>query len=172
MDLLLLIIGFLLMLVGIAGAILPVIPGTPLSWLGLLLFHLMSVVTFNWWFVGITFIIGIGIYILDYIIPAMGTKKLGGTKAGAWGAIIGLFIGMFFIPIPFGFLMGSFLGALLGELLISKSETKVAFKAAFGSFIGFLASTVLKLMVAFVFLGLFIYKVYEHKDVIAPLFSN
>jgi uncharacterized protein YqgC (DUF456 family) len=172
MDIALIILGFALMFVGIAGAILPVIPGTPISWLGLVLLYLTSVIATEWWFLGITFVIAIGIYILDYVIPAMGTKRFGGTKAGAWGAIIGLFVGLFLIPIPFGFLIGSFLGALFGELIVSKTETRSAFKAAFGSFIGFLASTVLKVMATFAFLGLFCYKVYMNWEVIQPLFQG
>ncbi|EDM45148.1 hypothetical protein SCB49_03469 [unidentified eubacterium SCB49] len=170
MDITLLIIGFILMFIGIAGAILPVIPGTPISWIGLLLLHLTTIVEINWWFLGITFVIAIGIYILDYVIPAMGTKRFGGTKAGAWGAIIGLFIGIF-IPIPFGILIGSFLGALFGEMIISNTTFEPALKAAFGSFIGFLASTVLKVMATFAFLALYCYKAYENWDAISPLFQ-
>lgn len=168
MDITLIIIGFVLMFLGIAGAILPVIPGTPVSWIGLLLLHLTSIVAIDYWFLGITFIFAIGIYILDYIIPAIGTKRFGGTKAGAWGAIIGLFIGLF-IPIPFGILIGSFLGALFGEMVVSNTPFEPALKAAFGSFIGFFASTVLKVFATLVFLGLFCYKAYIHWDVIAPL---
>lgn len=171
MDITLIVIGFILMFLGIAGAVLPVIPGTPVSWVGLLLLHLTTIIATDWWFLSITFVIAIGIYILDYIIPAMGTKRFGGTKAGAWGAIIGLFAGLFFIPLPFGFLIGSFLGALFGELIISNTETGAAFKAAFGSFIGFLASTVLKVFATFAFLALFCYKVYVNWQVIGPLFQ-
>ncbi len=170
MDATLIIIGFILMFIGIAGAIMPVIPGTPISWLGLLLLYLTSIIAMDWWFISITFVIAIGIYILDYVIPAMGTKRFGGTKAGAWGAIIGLFVGMFFIPIPFGFLIGSFLGALFGEMIVSNTEFELALKAAFGSFIGFLASTVLKVFATLVFLGLFVYKAYVNWNVIEPLF--
>ncbi len=168
MDTTLIIIGFVLMFIGIAGAILPVIPGTPISWVGLLLLHLSSIIAIDYWLLGITFVIAIGIYILDYIIPAMGTKRFGGTKAGAWGAIIGLFIGLF-IPIPLGILIGSFLGALFGEMIVSNTPFEPALKAAFGSFIGFLASTVLKVFATLAFLALFCYKAYVHWDVIASL---
>ena len=170
MDITLIIIGFLVMFLGIAGAVLPVIPGTPISWIGLLLLYLTSVVPFDWWFLSITFVIAIGIYILDYIIPAIGTKRFGGTKAGAWGAIIGLFVG-FLIPIPFGILIGSFLGAFFGEMIISNTAFEPALKAAFGSFIGFLASTVLKVFATVTFLGLFCYKVSINWDAISPLFQ-
>lgn len=168
MDTTLIIIGFILMFVGVGGAILPVIPGTPISWVGLLLLHLTTIIEIDYWFLGITFVIALGIYILDYIIPGIGTKKFGGTKAGAWGAIIGLFVG-FLIPIPFGILIGSFLGALFAEMIVSNTDFEPALKAAFGSFIGFLASTVLKVFATLVFLGLFCYKAYLNWDVIAPI---
>ncbi|MDT0556356.1 DUF456 domain-containing protein [Patiriisocius hiemis] len=158
MDILFISLGFIFMLVGIVGSILPVIPGTPVSWVGLLLLYLAPSIPFSWPFIIITGVVAIFIYVMDYLIPAMGTKKFGGSKAGAWGTTLGLFIGIIFFP-PFGILIGPFLGALLGELLFNKTEGPQALKAAFGSFMGFLASTFIKLLTTLVFLGLFIWKV-------------
>ena len=138
MDIILLIVGFILMLVGIVGSILPVIPGTPISWLGLIVLYLAPSIEFDWTFIIITGVVAIGIYILDYIIPALGTKKFGGSKAGAWGTFIGLIVGIL-APIPFGILIGPFVGALVGELAFNQTQGPQAIKAAFGSFIGFLA---------------------------------
>ena len=163
MDIFLVILGFFLMLVGIAGSVLPVIPGTPISWLGLIILFLAPSLEFDWVFISITGVVAIAIYILDYIIPAIGTKKFGGSKAGAWGAIIGLFVGIF-APIPLGILIGPFVGALIGELVVNKTESKLALKAAFGSFIGFLTSTFIKFFATCVYLGLFIWKVLQHRD--------
>ena len=157
MDILLLSVGLILMLVGIAGSLLPVIPGVPVSWLGLLCLYLAPSLPFNWFFISITGVVAITLYILDYIIPAIGAKKFGGSKAGAWGTTIGLVVGLI-APIPFGILIGPFAGALLGELLFNRTEGKAAVKAAFGSFIGFLASTFIKVFATLVYLGLFIYK--------------
>jgi len=162
MDILLISIGFILCLVGIIGSVLPVLPGPPFGWLGLLLLELTETIPNNYWFLGITFVIAIGIFILDYMMPAISTKKFGGSKAGAIGAIIGLIIGVFFSPIPFGFLIGPFVGAFIGELVFNKTESKQALKAAFGSFLGFLASTFMKLLVSFIFLGFFIWDVVSH----------
>lgn len=158
MDILFISLGFILMLVGIVGSILPVIPGTPVSWIGLILLYLAPSIPFNWPFIIITGVVAIFIYVMDYLIPAMGTKKFGGSKAGALGTTIGLFVGIIFFP-PFGILIGPFLGALLGELLFNKTEGPQALKAAFGSFMGFLASTFIKLLTTLVYLGLFIWKV-------------
>ena len=165
MDLLLLVIGLVLMFVGILGSFLPVLPGVPISWLGLLCLYLTPTIPFNWTFIIITGIVAIGLYVLDYIIPAMGTKKFGGSKAGAWGTTIGLIIGIV-APIPLGILIGPFVGALIGELVVNKTERKLAFKAAFGSFLGFLASTFIKFFATLVYLGLFVYKVAAYWDIL------
>ncbi len=164
MDIFFLVLGFLFVLLGIVGSVLPVIPGTPVSWLGLLMIYLCPSIEPDWWFLGITLFIALVIYVLDYIIPAMGTKKLGGSKAGAWGAIVGLIIGIL-APIPFGIIIGPFLGALIGELVITQATGKQAFKAAFGSFLGFLASTFMKFMATLIYLLLFIIKVWEYRAV-------
>jgi len=159
MDIILVIIGLILCVIGVVGSVLPVLPGPPLGWSGLLLLELTDAIPNNYWFLGITFVIAMGIFILDYFMPAISTKKFGGSKAGAIGAIIGLIIGVFFSPIPFGFLIGPFMGAFIGEMVFNKTEGKQALKAAFGSFLGFIASTFMKLLISFTFLGFFIWDV-------------
>ena len=135
MDIVLLVFGFILMLVGILGSFLPVLPGPTISWIGLLLLYLTKVVPNDWLFLGITLVIALTVFALDYIIPAVGTKKFGGTRAGMLGTMIGLLVALFF-PIlgPFGIIIWPFVGALVGELL-NKADKKTATKAAFGSFI-------------------------------------
>jgi uncharacterized protein YqgC (DUF456 family) len=161
LDIALLIFGFILMLVGILGSFLPVLPGPPVSWIGLLLLHLTKAVPENWWFLSVTLIIALVVTIADYIIPAAGTKKFGGTKAGMWGSIIGLLVAIVFPVLgPFGIIIWPFVGALVGELA-NKSEKDKALKAAFGSFIGFLTGTFLKFLIAIIYAGLFIWKAVE-----------
>lgn len=162
MDILLLIIAGVLMLVGIAGSFLPVLPGPLTSWIGLLVLHLTDAIPMNWTFLGITLFIAALIWVLDYIIPAIGTKKFGGSKAGMIGTTIGLIVGLI-APIPMGIIIGPFVGAFIGEMTNNK-DSKVAIKAAFGSFLGFLTSTFLKFVVAVIYLGLFIVKVVEYSD--------
>lgn len=170
MDIALLIFGFLLMLVGILGSFLPVLPGPPVSWLGLLLLHLTKAVPDDWWFLGITAVIAVLIFALDYVIPAMGTKKFGGTRAGMIGTTIGLIIGLL-APIPGGIIIGPFLGAFIGELT-NKADNKTALKAAFGSFLGFLTGAFMKFVVAIIFLGLFIGKAWDYKGELFPYFAQ
>lgn len=158
MDLVLVFIGLLLCIIGIIGSVLPVLPGPPLGWLGLLLLELTEAIPNNYWFLAITFVIAIGIFLLDYMMPAISTKKFGGSKAGAIGAVLGLIIGLISL-IPFGFLIGPFVGAFIGEIVFNKTKGPQALKAAFGSFLGFIASTFMKLLVSFIFLGIFIWEV-------------
>ncbi|SIQ18287.1 DUF456 domain-containing protein [Maribacter ulvicola] len=171
MDIFILILGFILMLVGILGSFLPVLPGPPISWVGLLLLYSTSAITMNWTFLGITLAIALVVFGLDYVIPAIGTKKFGGTKAGVIGTTVGLLVALIF-PIlgPFGIIIWPFVGALVGELL-NKADKKTATKAAFGSFLGFLTGTFLKFMVAIVYLGLFISKAWEHSNALFPFFN-
>jgi uncharacterized protein len=163
MDTTLLIIAFILMIIGIMGSFLPVLPGPPISWVGLLLLYLTKAVPMSYTVLGITLVIAVVVGILDYIIPAKGTKHFGGSKYGIWGTNIGLVVGIL-APIPFGFIIGPFVGAFVGELLHDSKDSQKAFKAATGSFIGFLASTFMKFVVSIVFLGLFLIKVWEYRS--------
>jgi len=158
------------MLIGILGSFLPVLPGPTVSWIGLLLLVLTRAVPNDWWFLGITLLVAVIVLALDYIIPAMGTKKFGGSKAGMFGTVVGLLVAIIF-PIlgVFGIIIWPFVGALIGEL-INKAESKTALKAAFGSFIGFLTGTFLKFMVTIIYLGLFISKTWEYKEALFPFF--
>ena len=143
MDIFLLILGFVLVVLGIIGSFLPVLPGPLTGWFGLLALHYTSVIPTNWTFLGITLAVAIFIWLIDYVIPAVGTKKFGGTKYGVYGSMIGLLIGILTMG-PLGIVIGPFLGALIGELLKDSKDTNKAIKAAVGSFIGFLLSTGIK----------------------------
>ncbi|CAM4250455.1 DUF456 domain-containing protein [Gillisia limnaea] len=164
MDIILVSLAAFLMVLGILGSFLPVLPGVPISWVGLLVLYLSPSVPMNYWFLGITLFIAVLIYALNLIIPAMGTKRYGGSRYGMIGATLGLVVGLF-SPIPFGVIIGPFVGAFIGEL-INKSNRKSALKAAYGSFIGFLASSFMELVVAFSFFLLFLWKVWEFKEVL------
>ncbi len=164
MDIFLIILAAFFMLLGIVGSFLPVLPGPITSWVGLLILHLTDAVQMNWTFLIITLIIALVIWLLDYIIPAIGTKKFGGSKSGMIGTSIGLIVGLVFLG-PFGIIIGPFVGAFIGELL-NKSNSKTALKAAFGSFLGFLTSAFIKFIVAVIYLGLFIVKVWDNSSVL------
>lgn len=166
MDIFLVVIGFLCVVTGILGSFLPVLPGAPISWVGLLMLYLTKVIPNDWWMLGITLIIAIAVVIADYIIPVAGTKRFGGSKYGMIGTTVGLIVSIVF-PILglFGIVIWPFVGAFIGEL-INKADSKTALKAAFGSFLGFLTGTFIKLIVAVAFLVIFVVKVWEYKSVL------
>ena len=163
MDIFLVCLGLICVLVGVLGSFMPVLPGLPISWVGLLLVHLTSVVPMNYSYLVIWLVVAIVVLVLDYVIPAMGTKKYGGSKYGVWGTTIGLLVGMFFPP--FGFIVGPFLGAYIGEMIHQK-DSKIASRAAWGSFMGFLTSTFMKFIFGIVYVGLFIAKIIEYWGVL------
>lgn len=165
MDGFLVFLGLICMLLGIIGSIVPVLPGPALSWVGILLLYCTESLTMNYWLLSITLAIAVVLSVLDYIIPAKGTKRFGGSKYGIWGTNIGLILGII-APIPFGFLLGPFLGALLGELVFDPSNHHRALRAATGSLVGFLASTFIQFLVCVLFLGLYISLVWQYRTLL------
>lgn len=146
MELLFISIGVVLIVLGLVGAFLPVVPGTPFSYLGILVLHFSGVAEFSTFFLVTWAIVIIVIQILDNVLPVYATKKFGGSVYGTTGSTIGMILGMLFFP-PLGFFLGTLLGAFVGEM-IYKQDVKVALKSAWGSFVGFLGSTMIKVTVA------------------------
>jgi len=158
MDIFLLIIGLILCLSGLIGSFTPIIPGPLSSWLGILTIHCTSYIPFNNKLLITTFLIAFTIFLLDFFIPIIGLKKLGGSKNGLIGASIGIFMGLF-MGGPFGLILGAFLGAFSGEF-IEKTNFNTALKPALGTFIGLVVGTALKFTISTAFLGIYFYKVY------------
>ncbi len=160
METVLVILSFVCVLLGVVGSILPVIPGTPLSWVGLLILKFTDFGQYNWWFLVILLVLVIAVQLLDYVLPAYGTKKLGGSKYAVWGTSLGLILGIIFSP--FGLvsvIIMPFLGALIGEYVFHRNNEIGAFKAALGAFLGFLLSTGVSLFLSLFMFGVFIYYV-------------
>ncbi|MGE5419365.1 MAG: DUF456 domain-containing protein [Chloroflexota bacterium] len=146
-DYLLLISGILLMILGIIGCLVPVLPGPPFNFIGIILLHLSRFGQFETSTLITLGAIAVAVTILDYIVPIWGTKKFGGSKYGVRGATVGLIIGLFLGPA--GIILGSFIGAFVGEMIF-KDDIRYAIKAGFGSLLGFLAGIGLKLAASFV----------------------
>jgi uncharacterized protein YqgC (DUF456 family) len=143
MDIFLLVLAFLCLLIGIIGCIVPGLPGTPIAYAGLWIAQATDSVDFSWQMLLVWGIVTIVISVLDYVVPAWGTKHYGGSKWGVWGSTIGVFVGLFFGAI--GVIVGPLVGAILGELIAGK-QLQEAIKAGWGSFIGILFGTILKLI--------------------------
>ena len=146
-DIILIIFGSCFLLAGLAGCVLPVIPGPPLSYVALLFLQASGFADFSTRFLVVAAIITVAVTVLDYLIPMLGAKRWGGSKAGMTGAMIGLIAGLF-VP-PAGIILGPFLGAVTAEL-ISGRDTDAALKSGMGSLIGFLAGMGLKLALCLV----------------------
>lgn len=151
-DIILIILGILCLLVGLAGCILPALPGPPLSYAALLLLHFTDKVQFSTTQLVVWLIVVVVIQVLDYFVPMLGSKYTGGTRWGTRGCMAGTLVGLFFMP--WGIILGPFQGAFIGELL-GGSDKKLALKSGIGSLIGFLLGTVLKCAVCGYFIYLF-----------------
>ncbi len=150
-------LGIAMLVLGIVGAFLPVLPGPPLAFLGVLVFSFIARFDISG---GELCVFGLGAFLVtvfDYWFPVYGAKLMGGSRRGMWGAATGLVIGIFFPPL--GLALGSFIGALVGEFSAG-CPPGVAIKAALGSIIGLLVGIAAKFIyavaaVAFVITKLF-----------------
>lgn len=143
MDIFLIILGALCLLIGFLGSILPALLGVPLAYIALWLLHATDKVQFSWQTLLIWGVVTIAVVVLDYVVPAWGTKHFGGSKWGTWGSIVGIVVGMFLGP--WGIVLGPFVGAFVGELIAGKGSQE-ALRAGWGSFVGLMTGTVLKLI--------------------------
>lgn len=145
MEVILVIFGAALICLGLIGSFVPILPGLPFSYAGLLILQLAQQ-PFTTTFLLIWVVIVAIVTIVDSLMPTLGAKKLGGSPSGILGSVIGLIIGIIFFP-PIGFITGPIVGAFIGELITGQTQKK-AMKVALGSFIGFMVSTGLKVVIA------------------------
>ncbi|HCS20675.1 MAG TPA: DUF456 domain-containing protein [Bacteroidetes bacterium] len=146
MDILILILAFVLLGAGILGSFLPVLPGPPLAFVGILLIHFFTEWQFTESFLWMSGIAMILITIADYGLPGILVRYGKGSKYAVNGANIGVVAGLF--TGPMGLILGPFVGALLGEMYSGKSAG-AALRPAFFAFLGFLSGVFLKLAFCF-----------------------
>ena len=154
MDIILIILGIICLIMGLAGCILPMLPGPPVAYAALILLHLTDRVSLSTTELLIGLLLVIAIQLLDYFIPMWGTKYTGG--GGKWanrGSLIGTIVGMFFLP--WGIIIGPFVGAFMGATKDGMDNTP-ALKAGFGSLIGFLVGTAAKFVLCRYFIWVFV----------------
>ena len=157
MEAVVLVFTLLVMLAGLAGTLLPVVPGLPLMWLAMLGYGWFT----GWQAYGFTALLVTGLVVLlsmvlDYVASAVGAKKFGASRPGLFGAVAGGLLGFIFSGFnPLGLILGIFLGALALELLVSRRDLGAALTAGFGALLGFLAGSFFKFMLGLVILGFF-----------------
>ncbi len=135
MEIAALILASVLFVVGVIGSFAPVLPGSPLIWLGMLLYALLTgFEPFSILFFVLQGLLALAVMGVDYLATALGSKHLGGSKAALWGSMLGLLVGFFYFPI--GLLVGPFLGAVLFDLIFSRKPEQ-AVRAGLGATIGF-----------------------------------
>ena len=155
MDIIIICVVAFILLLGIIGCFVPVMPGPPISYVALLVFHFFSSYNIDentLWFWAL---IVIAVTVFDLWVQIYGVKKFGGTKKAVNGSIIGLIIGIFLLP-PFGIIIGPFLGAFIGAKMDDPDVNK-ALRIALGALAGFVAGTIVKLSVSLYI----IYIIYE-----------
>ena len=146
MDFFIIIIVSLLLLIGLIGSIVPILPGPPISFLAVLILHFFSPIIFNSVQLIILFIIVLFVTLLDYFLQVFGVNKFGGGRTSINFTIIGLIAGIFITPFfPFGILLGPFFGAYIGAII---EKNKNPFKIALGSLAGFVSGTFLKIILS------------------------
>ena len=147
MDILLSILALVCGILGLLGAVLPILPGPPLSYVGLFLVKLAYKEAFTKEFLIIWAAITVIVTVLDYVVPSWLAAKIGSSKSAARYSLAGMIVGMVFFP-PVGIIMGMLIGAFVGQLSENGRDYTKAFKASFYSFLGFLLGTGLKLLVS------------------------
>ena len=142
METAIVILAILAGVVGIAGSILPALPGTSFSWIGLFLLYMWGPHAVPAKVLIIWGVVVMVVSAVDYVVPMLLTKATGGSKYAERGSVIGLLAGIVLTPI--GMILGSFLGALVAEIYWGGKDAKSALKAASGSFLGFIMGTGIK----------------------------
>jgi uncharacterized protein len=151
-------LALIVMLVGLVGNILPIVPGTPLIFLAILGYGFYNHFTsLGIWFILIMGLLTMLSAIADYLGSLYGAKKYGASRLGIWGSIVGGIIGIFVAP-PFGILLGPLLGAVIGEMCSGNSTDK-ALSVGWGTLVGLLGSTIVKLVIGLTMILLFVAKV-------------
>ena len=157
MDIFIICLVAFILILGIIGCFVPIIPGPPISYGALLVFHFFSSYNIDENTLWIWALIVIAVTVFDLWIQIYGVKKFGGTKKAVNGSIIGLIIGIFLFP-PFGIIIGPFFGAFIGAKMDNPDVNK-ALKIALGAFAGFILGTLVKLSVSLYFIPKIIYDV-------------
>lgn len=148
------IVAGLLLFVGFLGTFVPVLPGAPLAWAGLLAAYFSDFNDISLVCLIVTAVFAVVVSIVDNFFPVTMTKKFGGSKYATTGSTIGLIVGFF--TGPWGIILGPFIGALIGEWINKEGKGDGVLKAAFGAFMGFLLGTGLKMITVLGFIWIFV----------------
>jgi uncharacterized protein YqgC (DUF456 family) len=149
------IIVALLLVLGLLGSILPFIPGTPLILGGAIIYAVATdFEPIGPWHLALLVVLAAFAYSLDYLAGALGVQKLGGSRWSMLGAIFGAIVGLFFGP-P-GLILGPILGAIVVEFIVSR-KLRTSLRSGLGTVVGMILGVAIKLSLAVVMVGLFLW---------------
>lgn len=140
------IIGAILSVAGIAGCIIPALPGPPLNYVALVILKFAAPESFSFSFLITWGILTLIVVVLDYVLPIVGAKRYNASRYGIWGSIIGMLIGIIFFP-PWGMITGLLIGAIIGELIAGK-ENSEALRVGLATFFSSLIMIIVKLVIS------------------------
>lgn len=160
METMALIVTLLVMMVGAVGSVLPFLPGVPITYLGFFIYGFAS----HWHDYGWPTMVGFGlltafVLVMDNVAGAMGAKKYGASRAGIIGSIVGAIAGFFFFFGIIGVIIGPLIGAVVFELLFGRTW-KEAMRSGWGTFVGFVAGSLFKVMASFIMVAAFLWLVF------------
>lgn len=133
-----------LIICGIIGTLLPILPGTVIAFTGIALHKLLlGDASVSWGFIAVAFAITLLTLVIDIWCTWWGARRFGATWLGAFGAVLGALIGFLFFSFP-GLILGPVAGAVFFELLANGSGADAA-RAGFGTVVGSVVALVVKL---------------------------
>ncbi len=144
-----------LFIVGMLGAVYPILPGVLAIYAAFFIYGwFFDFSPFGPWFWTIQTLIVVIIFVADYAVSALGVKRFGGTRASVIGSTIGIIVGPFVIPVA-GLILGPFIGAVVGELLMG-TNVQAALKAGLGSVVGLFSSIIVKVILQVIMIVMFV----------------
>jgi hypothetical protein len=156
----------LITIAGLAGTVIPALPGVPMVFLGLFIgAWIGNFETVGWVTIGVMAALAVVAWVIDFLAAAAGARYLGASSRAFWGATIGAIVGIFFGLV--GMLLGPFIGAVLGELSGGSNMVQSG-RAGVGTWIGMVLATAVKLAIAFLMIGIFVFQLgFGHMGVTA-----
>jgi len=151
-------VTIILFIIGLAGTVIPILPGVPIIWLGTVIFAVFTnFEKVGYWVIAFFTLLALFSIAIDYVANLYGAKKFGAGKWGVIGAFVGMVVGI--ITAGFiGLIIGPLIGAFVGELISGKEGAK-AFKAGIGALVGFLGGVLVKLVIGLIMIGVFVWRV-------------
>ncbi len=162
MEILALVIAILFFAAGLAGTVLPVLPGAFLIWVGMLVYGLIT----GFETLGAFFFFGQGlavvlIQIVDYLAGVVGVKRYGGSRNAVYGSIAGAVLGIFVMG-PAGIIFGPFIGAVIGEMMGPRHRLDIAIRSGVGTLVGLVGGTLIKILLEVVMIIWFFWAVFAN----------